>query len=329
MPVIMRTKLLSLIFSITFSPLFSQTVDYSVTSVPEEMGIELTKITNDNDFVCLPEVKRTRNSFGWFTNRIIDVSIDGSQLAYLSYRNNSSNIFIKDLANINNSAQRTNRQMILDFSYSPDGNNIVFAEKRGNDVQVFSTDAKKGYVCRQITSGAQDYSPVYSSDLMKVFFSRQEKNGISIWSYDMTNNYLSTYTSGLNPCPIPNSSCFLCARSNANGKMEIWKIDYSSGTEECIISSASQSFSSPLLSPDGNWILMVGESVIKTDDFSYSNTDIYVCKIDGSHLSQLTFHAADDLSPTWSLDGKFIYFISQRGSLTGTANIWRMTFNHQ
>ena len=28
---------------------------------------------------------------------------------------------------------------------------------------------------------------------------------------------------------------------------------------------------------------------------------------------QLTYHAADDLSPVWGRDGRYIYFVSQRG----------------
>lgn len=60
----------------------------------------------------------------------------------------------------------------------------------------------------------------------------------------------------------------------------------------------------------------------------YSNTDIFVCKIDGTGFSQLTYHAADDLSPVWSKDGKYIYFISQRGDAAGIANIWRMNFSY-
>ena len=60
--------------------------------------------------------------------------------------------------------------------------------------------------------------------------------------------------------------------------------------------------------------------------YVYANTDIFVCKKDGTQLMQLTYHAADDLSPVWSSDGNSIYFISQRGSANGTANVWKMTF---
>ena len=40
--------------------LTAQQVDYSVVFVKEESGISFTKISSDNDYVCMPEVKRGR-----------------------------------------------------------------------------------------------------------------------------------------------------------------------------------------------------------------------------------------------------------------------------
>lgn len=307
---------------------FAQKVDYSVVYVPEETGIDFTQITNNGDYVCMPLVKRTRTSLNWFTNRILDISIDGSSLAYLSFRNDASNIFIKDLNKQGGSMQRTNRKSVLDFSYSPDGKNISFSEQRGNSIQIFQTDANSGYVCRQITQGAMDYTPVYSSDMKQLFFARQEKSGISIWSYTFQSNFLSSFSAGMNPYPVNGQQSYFCTRANNTGRNEIWKVDYGTGIEECIVSDPERGFSTPSISPDGKWLLFVGESVINTGSFIYRNTDIFVCHLDGSQMSQITYHAADDLSPVWSRDGKFIYFVSQRGNAEGSANVWRMSFNY-
>lgn len=222
----------------------------------------------------------------------------------------------------------TNRSAVLDFSYSPDGKYICFSETRGKTNQIFQTDAREGYVCRQITSGNQDYSPVYSSDMKQIFFARQEMKSISIWSYNVQNNFLSTFTAGMNPWPLKSEQAFICTRMNAAGNSELWKINYQTGTEECIISDPQRSFTSPVISPDGKWLLFVGSSKITNDSFTYMNTDIFVARLDGTDMAQLTYHAADDLSPVWSRDGRYIYFVSQRGSATGTANIWRMNFNY-
>jgi len=304
----------------------AQSVDYSIVSVPEEAGADFMKVTKASDYVCMPEVRRARTGVDWISNRILAVSHDGGSIAYLSYRNNTTNIFIKDLARQGSSTQRTNRTGVLDFSYSPDGKYICFSEMRGNHNQIFQTDARSGYVCRQITTGDQDYSPVYSADMKHLFFTRTEANGASIWSYSPANNFLSSYAAGMNPCPVRGETAFLCARLNAEGRSELWKVNYAKGTEECILSDPERSFTSPTVSPDGRWILFVGSNCLQAPGVEYWNTDLFVCHLDGTGFSQLTYHAADDLSPAWSNDGRFIYFISQRGDADGTANIWRMNF---
>ncbi len=306
----------------------AQQVDYSVVSVPEETGIEFRQVTTINDYVCMPLVKRMGRNINWLSNRIIGLSADGKNIAYLSYRNNTTNIFIKELGKQGSSVQRTNRAGVLDFSFSPDGKYICFSEQKGKTNQIFQTSATDGYVCRQITNANQDYSPVYSSDMSQIYFARQERNSVSIWSYNIKNNFLSSYTNGMNPYPIGNSGMFVCTRTNAEGRSEIWKINADSGVEECIIADHERSFTSPVLSPDGEWLLFVGSSNITNGNFSYLNTDIFVARLDGTNLHQITYHAADDLSPTWSKDGKYIYFISQRGDANGTANIWRMNFTY-
>ncbi|MEI3136038.1 MAG: hypothetical protein V8T66_06190 [Phocaeicola sp.] len=309
-------------------PLWAQQVDYSIVSVQEESGIEFTPITSASDYVCMPIVRRSSMSLDWLSNRILDISRDGTHIAYLSCRNNTTNIFIKELNKKGGAVQRTNRSDVYDFSYSPDGKYICFSEQRGNENQIFQTSASNGYVCRQLTSGNRDFSPVYSLDMNMLLFTRQENRGASIWSYNVKNNFLSSYSAGMNPCPVKGESAYFCVRANSSGKSEIWKINYESGVETCIVSDPSRNFTSPILSPDGRWLLFVGESAIQGSGFTYRNTDLFVCHVDGTGFAQLTYHAADDLSPVWSKDGRFIYFISQRGSADGTANIWKMNFNY-
>lgn len=316
--------------------LSAQRVDYSVVSVPEEKGLDFMQVTAPSDYLYMPVVRRSSASFSkpfsnlnWFSGRIIDVSPDGKSIAYISYRNNETNIFIKELEKQGGSTQRTNRSNVIDFSYSPDGTLICFSERRGNTNQIFQTSASSGYSCRQITTGNQDYSPVYSADMRYIFFARQEKNNLSIWNYDIQNNFLSNYTNGINPFPISNTNSFFCSRMNVEGRGEIWKINYETGVEENIISDRDRSFTSPALSPDGKWILFVGSNKIPiSPKASFLNTDIFAARIDGTDFTQITYHATDDLSPVWSKDGKYIYFISQRGNAEGVANIWRVTFNY-
>jgi len=324
----MKKVISSFFLSLLVANIYGQKVDFSVVFVPEESGNNITRISSAGDYVSQPLVKRNAARINWSSNRILGISPDGTSLAYISERNNTTNIFLTDISKQGGSVQRTNRQGVQDFSFSPDGKYICFSEVRGKECQIFQTDAKTGYVCRQITSGARDYSPLYSNDMKQIFFSREEKKGFSIWGYNFANNFLATYSAGLNPMPAPEDKVYYCTRISAVGDCEIWKVNYETGIEECIVSAPNRSFTSPTISPDGKWILMVGSSKIESGNIKYWNTDLYVCHIDGTDLTQLTFHAADDLSPIWSNNGKQIYFISQRGDAEGTANIWRMDFNH-
>lgn len=307
----------------------AQNVNYSVTSVPEETGYEFVKISRPGDYVALPRVTRSTNGVGWYTNRILDINPNGETLAYLSNRSGATNIFIKDISRQGASMQRTNRSTVVDFSFSPDGKQIAFSEKRGNAHNIFITDAFSGYVCRQVTTAEHDHSPMFSDDMGKLFFCREELKGYSVWSYDFSHNFISSYTSGLTPAPDKGTAHLYISRINAEGHAEIWRIKTETGIEECVVSDPAHSFFSPVVSPDGKWLLMTGDGHISMPNgVTYHNVDIFVCRADGTDLRQLTYHAADDLSPAWGADGNHIYFISQRGDTDGQANIWRMSFSH-
>ncbi len=74
---------LSILTSLPLLCTYAQRVDYSVVSVREESGLDFRQVTSDNDYVCLPIVQRTASGINWLSNRIIDISADGSKIAYL------------------------------------------------------------------------------------------------------------------------------------------------------------------------------------------------------------------------------------------------------
>ena len=52
----------------------AQSLDYSL-AVDEEWGLELKKITSDNDYVYMPAVRKTAN-LDWMTNNVIGLTPD-------------------------------------------------------------------------------------------------------------------------------------------------------------------------------------------------------------------------------------------------------------
>ncbi|MCC6395174.1 MAG: PD40 domain-containing protein [Bryobacterales bacterium] len=71
----------------------------------------------------------------------------------------------------------------------------------------------------------------------------------------------------------------------------------------------------PKWSPDGRYI--VYDAVVG------SNTDIYVASPDNWRPQRLTENPAHDLIPSWSADGKWVYFSSDR---SGVYEIWKKPF---
>lgn len=327
---------------------------WSTVNVPEEGGISFVQVTKEGSDVSGPKFYAK----GWYTGSSMSVSPDGKWISYIAYKNKARNIYLVSTNTSGSYVQRTFRAAVNAAMISPDGENIVFSESRDNVDNICITSAHGGNIIRQVAPGAY---PAYTPDSRKVFFSRYESsnvtaagkifkgkvktnetvvsNNYSVWSYDLDNGQLTNYASGCNPRPLKGRNAFICERNNDLGYNEIWLVDLDKGSETLILSEPGKNFTTPSVSPDGKWIVLVANSSsnsknisvnMKNKVFSFSekkeNTDIFVVRIDGTQLTQLTYHKGNDCEPCWSPDGKYIYFISQRGSSDGEYNVWRMDF---
>ncbi len=323
---------------LSYSCAVQKDINYSIISVPEEGGINFVRITDDADKVTNPVpasgtfsisgISGTTNIITWWVNPVIGLSPDGSKVAYLNYKENMSNIMEKSATTGGPSTQRTFRSRVTDFSWSPDGQKFCFSEFRNNVSNIYMVNAGQGSVVRQIsTTSANDYSPTMSHDGNTVYFHRREGTDIySLWSFDIEKNLFSNYSRGMTPCVVPqNTNIIYCARFTTNKESEIWKLNLETGTEEILLSKPGRSFTTPKISPNGQWILCTGSSITAKNR---QNTDIYVIRTDGTMFTQLTYHPGNDLSAIWSPDGKSVFFVSQRGTnKDNTYNVWKMDFN--
>ncbi len=313
--------------------------DFSIVFVPEEGGVKFEKITDDNDYVAdykgnivsgatsIFKSKKTQMLDWWIIPQIA-LSPDGKRLAYINEKNGTNNVMVKSASKGGASVQRTFRTNVQGFSWSPDGKTICFTELRNGHQGVYLVDANQGTVVRQISGNSDnDMGGVISPDGHTIFFHRGEGfDSYSLWSYDMRTNLYSNYSRGMTACLIPGDpNTVYCARFTSNKESEIWRVNFQTGVEETILAAPGKSFTTPQLSPDGQWLLVTANS--RSEKEGISNTDIYAVRTDGTQLTQLTYHPGNDLSAVWSPDGKSIFFLSQRGSADRFYNVWRMDFN--
>ncbi len=341
-----KLVLTALFLALVFSASAKKKFKWSMIDVPEEGGISFVQITRDGSNVSGPAF----DLFGWYTGRMLDVSPNGEKILYIDYKNKTRNVYVKSTSSAGAAVQRTFRTGVNCASFSPDGKEIVFNESRDGKYIINTTKAEGGNLLQQITDNGG--FPSYSSDGKTIFFSRADGYNTAtkkvfkvpnygVWSYDRSNGLMTNYSSGRNPQPLKDRNSFICERINDKGYSEIWLVDCDGGSESLILSEPGKSFTTPSISPDGKWILVIANSSSngkivssgkgkKEKIFLYNskkqNTDIYVVRTDGSQLTQLTYHKGNDCSPTWSPDGKYIYFLSQRGSESGDYNVWRMNF---
>lgn len=299
--------------------------------VPEEQGINLLQITQEGSEKIQPPAEWDKISgeilYSWMSPRI-SVSNDGKSIAFIANQNRNYNIFVKRLTALNSTIQRTFRNDVIDVCYSPDSKNIAFSEMNSDGwCYIYVTHAEKGNVVQQISpSNVFDHEPHYSLDGKRIFFTRGGGAGSTVWSYDLTTSQFSNHCYGSNPYPVSGQE-ILCSRMNTNGLSEIWLVNYVQGTETRLLGDNNRSYINASVSPDGKWLLFV---CLTKGRRLRSNYDIYYTRLDGTGgETQITYHPGNDCSPIWSHDGRYIYFLSQRGTRGRAYNVWRMDFKAQ
>lgn len=310
---------------------------------PEESGLNLVKITDEANGSVMASTTGTLNAYTNYTNQLVGfskvanlrwgcstnlaISPDGTKLAYVTRANNQSNIMVRSTGAQAMATQRTFRDVVGGFCWGSD-NRLYFGDANRPNYYISSIDATQGSVMNQHTNGNVDDSyPALTSDGEVLFFTRwQAAYGPSVWALNKKDGTLSSCARGFNACPIPGThDAFYCVRNSSDGKSEIWYVDYVKGQESIILSDVNRSFTNPTLSPDGQWLLVVGNSASSIS--KKQNLDIFAVRTDGTQLTQLTYHPQQDCCPVWSKDGKSIYFISSRANKDMYYNIWRMNFN--
>jgi Tol biopolymer transport system component len=94
---------------------------------------------------------------------------------------------------------------------------------------------------------------------------------------------------------------------------EIWLTDADGSNPTRLTRGPGRSQGSPRWSPDGR-------SIAFDSGPENGRSDIWTIGTDGSDLRQVTSDPADEIIPSWSRDGRWVYFSSNR---TGRHEVWR------
>ena len=104
--------------------------------------------------------------------------------------------------------------------------------------------------------------------------------------------------------------------SDRSGSNEVWVSDAEGRTSTQLTHFRGPATGTARWSPDSNWLAF--------DTRASGNPDVFIMKSDGGALKRLTTSDAEDVVPSWSHDGKWVYFASNR---TGDLQIWKVLAN--
>jgi len=188
---------------------------------------------------------------------------------------------------------------------SPDGKRVVFGA-RGD---VFTVPAKSG-VTRNLTqsSGAHDRNVGWSPDGQWISYvsDRSGEDELYIQKQDGTEPAHQLTNGGgsykFDPVWSPDSKRLLYADRNQN----LYWVDVQSGTQELVIHSDEGTINSYTFGPDSKWIAYSLPG--KAREF----TVIHLHHIDSKRSIAVTDAWYNSRQPTFSPDGKFLYFVSER-----------------
>jgi Tol biopolymer transport system component len=100
--------------------------------------------------------------------------------------------------------------------------------------------------------------------------------------------------------------------SNRSGVEGIWVSDADGSNAVEVFLRTGWACGTPRWSPDGQRIACSAEG----------NLSIYVIRASGGKPTRLTTHSADDVVPSWSRDGNWVYFTSNR---SGRDEVWKVS----
>ena len=256
-----------------------------------------------------------------------DVSPDGRTLAFTrSLAANSSDIYIVPATGGDPRRLTFDHNPITGLAWTEDGRSIVFSSERG-------ATAGAGSLWRLLVGAATSRSApeqvagIGSRAILPAIASQGRLLAYQE-AFQDTNLWRAASSGSGSPERVISSTreetladyspdgARIAFASNRSGNWEIWMADADGANSRQLTSYAGAPPHSPRWSPKGRLLAFAHTSE--------GNADIYTITPEGSMIRRLTWEPSREETPSWSRDGRWLYFSSNR---SGTFQIWKLVID--
>jgi serine/threonine protein kinase len=213
---------------------------------------------------------------------------------------------------------------------SPDGSFIVYSKRHADGSDIFLKRVAGGKPIN-ITNDphSENYEPSFSPDGQFIAF-RSSRHGGGLFVMGSTGESVRKLTDeGYYPSWSPDGSSILyCTDPNSlpfdrNITSKLWSVNARTGEKRLLFEGDAMQ---PQWSPHGYRIAFwaLGSWGPAGKGGIAAHRDIWTMASNGGDFVAVTRDAYIDWNPVWSPDGKYLYFLSDRG---GSMNLWRVAID--
>ncbi|MDQ4121499.1 MAG: winged helix-turn-helix domain-containing protein [Acidobacteriota bacterium] len=243
-------------------------------------------------------------------------SPDGKMISFIRVKSKSAEVFtVPAIGGEERQITFDNHNIIGHAAWTPDGKNLIYGSNRTGTYRLWQIPATGGE--QRLLSGAGEpaLDPSISADGKRLVYVRMEID-FNVWRVPLENGkgvperaekIVSSFRQDRCPAISPDVSRISFVSNQSGGARQVWTANADGKNQRQLTSFPDGSTATRTMwSPDGKHLAFDATE-------ASGNSAIYILNVESGIPQKITDGERDALAPSWSADGRFVYFTQKLG----------------